>query len=129
MSEFDCGNRTDSCDNATICPCMNFINNETRHYSELLHSSLFREATKEERESVDNYIKSISKKLHTFTDEQLAEHDKQIMEDEREKVIDELLSKCNSFPNNNDCLECSFAKWKDNEWNGCIIEQLKENDD
>lgn len=89
MSEFDCGNRTGGCDNATICPCLNFINKETRSYSELLNSSLFREATKEERESVDNYIKSISKKLHTFTDEQLDEHDKQIRAD----VIDEFYNK------------------------------------
>lgn len=64
---------------------MNYINKETRSYSELLHSSLFREATKEEREGIDNYIKSISKKLYTFTDEQLEEHDKQVRVD----VIDE----------------------------------------
>lgn len=40
-------------------------------------------------------------------------------------VVNKLLSICGSFPNNNDCIECSFAIWKDNEWNGCAIEQLK----
>ena len=44
----------------------------------------------------------------------------------RADVVNKLLSICGSFPNNNDCIECSFAIWKDNEWNGCSIEQLKE---
>lgn len=73
---------SDSCDNATICPCMDFINKEIRSYSEFLNSSCFKlfkeETTKEERESTNNYIESISKKVHTFIDEQLEEHDKQI---------------------------------------------------
>lgn len=70
MSKFDCENRTDSCDNATICPCMNYIDKERRSYSELL----------------------ISKKLHTFTDEQLDEHDKQIREDAIEEYTDWLFN-------------------------------------
>lgn len=49
-------------------------------------------------------------------------YDKQI----RAEASDKLLSICNSYPNNNTCVDCSFSKWKDNEWNGCDIAQLKE---
>lgn len=47
--KFDCGNRTDDCDNATICPCLMFINKELESYSELLNSSLFKEAVDEDK--------------------------------------------------------------------------------
>ena len=54
MSEklkFDCGNRNEDCDNATICPCLLFINKQIDNYKNVLQSDIFREATKEERES------------------------------------------------------------------------------
>ena len=63
MSEklkFDCGNRNEDCDNATICPCLLFINKQIDNYKNVLQSDIFREATKEERMSVDNYIKKHS---------------------------------------------------------------------
>ena len=52
MSEklkFDCGNRNDECDNATICPCLLFINKQLDSYENVLKSDIFREATKEEQ--------------------------------------------------------------------------------
>ena len=54
MSEklkFDCGNRNEDCDNATICPCLLFINKQLDRYKKILQSDIFREATKEEREN------------------------------------------------------------------------------
>ena len=63
MSEklkFDCGNRNEDCDTATICPCLLFINKQLDSYEKVLQSDIFREATKEERMSVDNYIKEHS---------------------------------------------------------------------
>ena len=51
MSEklkFDCGNRNEDCDNATICPCLLFINKQLDVYEKVLQSDIFREATKEE---------------------------------------------------------------------------------
>ena len=54
MSEklkFDCGNRNEDCDNATICPCLLFINKQLDSYEKVLQSDIFREATKEEREN------------------------------------------------------------------------------
>ena len=54
MSEklkFDCGNRNEDCDNATICPCLLFINKQIDSYKKVLQSDIFREATKEEREN------------------------------------------------------------------------------
>lgn len=41
----DCKYRTEDCDNATICPCLMYN---------------MRDATKEEQDGVNNYIKSIS---------------------------------------------------------------------
>ena len=58
--KFDCGNRNKDCDNATICPCLLFINKQIDNYKNVLQSDIFREATKEERMSVDNYIKEHS---------------------------------------------------------------------
>ena len=54
MSEklkFDCDNRNEDCDNATICPCLLFINKQIDSYEKVLQSDIFREVTKEERES------------------------------------------------------------------------------
>ena len=51
--KFDCGNRNEECDNATI-------NKQLDSYEKVLKSDIFREATKEERMSVDNYIKEHS---------------------------------------------------------------------
>ena len=51
MSEklkFDCGNRNEDCDNATICPCLLFINKQIDNYKKVLQSDIFREATKHE---------------------------------------------------------------------------------
>lgn len=45
MSEklkFDCGNRNDECDNATICPCLLFINKQLDRYKNILQSDIFR---------------------------------------------------------------------------------------
>lgn len=58
--KFDCGNRNKECDNVTICPCLLFINKQIDSYEKVLKSDIFREATKEERMSVDNYIKEHS---------------------------------------------------------------------
>lgn len=63
MSEklkFDCGNRNEDCDNGTICPCLLFINKQIDNYKNVLQSDIFREATKEEQESVSRYIKEHS---------------------------------------------------------------------
>ena len=52
MSEklkFDCGNRNEECDNATICPCLLFINKQLDSYEKVLQSDIFREATQEEQ--------------------------------------------------------------------------------
>lgn len=49
--KFDCGNRNEDCDNATICPCLLFINKQLDSYEKVLQSDIFREATKEEREN------------------------------------------------------------------------------
>lgn len=46
--KFDCGNRTDGCDNATICPCLIFMNKELESYKELLKDSLFKEIIENE---------------------------------------------------------------------------------
>ena len=51
MSEklkFDCGNKNEDCDNATICPCLLFINKQLDSYEKVLQSDIFREATKYE---------------------------------------------------------------------------------
>ncbi len=58
--KFDCGNRNEDCDNATICPCLLFKNNQLDSYKKILNSDIFREATKEEQEGVDRYIKEHS---------------------------------------------------------------------
>ena len=58
--KFSCGNRNEDCDNATICPCLLFINKEVDSYKKLLQSNIFREATKEEQEGINNYIKEHS---------------------------------------------------------------------
>lgn len=60
MIKFDCGNRTEDCDNATICPCLLFINKTMKSYKQVLNSDVFREATKEEQNSVSKYIKDRS---------------------------------------------------------------------
>ena len=54
--EFNCCNRNEDCDNATICPCLLFTNPD-----------IFREYTKEEQGSVNKYIKehSIDTELET----------------------------------------------------------------
>ena len=49
--KFDCGNKNEDCDNATICPCLLFINKQLDSYEKVLKSDIFREATKEEQES------------------------------------------------------------------------------
>ena len=51
MSEklkFDCGNRNEDCNNATICPCLLFINKQIDNYKNVVQSDIFREATKYE---------------------------------------------------------------------------------
>lgn len=58
--KFDCGNKNEDCDNATICPCILFINKQLESYEKVLQSDIFREATKEEQESVSKYIKEHS---------------------------------------------------------------------
>lgn len=58
--KFDCGNRNESCDNVTICPCLLFINKQLNSYEKVLQSDIFREATKEEQEGVNMYIKEHS---------------------------------------------------------------------
>ena len=63
MSEklkFDCDNRNEDCDNATICPCLLFINKQIDSYKKVLQSNIFREATKEERMSVNKYQRTFS---------------------------------------------------------------------
>ena len=63
MSEqikFDCGNRTDDCNNATICPCLLFMSKTMESYDKLIQSDIFREATKEEHDNVRNYVKEHS---------------------------------------------------------------------
>ena len=49
--KFDCGNRNEDCNNATIYPCLLFTNKQIDSYEKVLQSNIFREATKEERES------------------------------------------------------------------------------
>ena len=58
--KFDCGNRNEDCDNATVCPCLVFINKQLDSYEKVLKSDIFREVTKEEQESVGRYIKEHS---------------------------------------------------------------------
>ena len=58
--KFDCGNRNEDCDNATICPCLLFMNKQIDSYENVLQSDAFREATEEEIVSVDKYIKGHS---------------------------------------------------------------------
>ena len=45
----DCGNRNEDCNNATICPCLLFMNKQIDSYENVLQSNIFREVTKEER--------------------------------------------------------------------------------
>ena len=48
--KFDCGNKKEECNNATICPCLLFINKQLDSHEKVLQSDIFREATKEEQE-------------------------------------------------------------------------------
>ena len=47
--KFDCDNRNEDCDTATICLCLLFINKQMDSYEKVLQSDIFREVTKEER--------------------------------------------------------------------------------
>ena len=58
--KFNCGNKNEDCDNATICPCILFINKQLESYEKVLQSNIFRDATKEEQESVSKHIKEHS---------------------------------------------------------------------
>lgn len=46
--KFDCGNRNEDCDNATICPCLLFINKQIDSHEKVLKSDIFIETTKYE---------------------------------------------------------------------------------
>lgn len=52
-----------------------------------------RNATKQERASVDNYIRSISEPIYSFTQEELNEHDAKV----RAETIDEIIAKCRKY--------------------------------
>lgn len=75
-----------------------------------------RNATKEERTSVDNYIKSISEPIYSFTQEELKEHDSLVRAD----VIDELLKILSP------CYDCNACEEESKNYfqNSCMSEML-----
>ena len=43
----ECKYRTEDCDNATICPCLLFVENQTEEYKNILQSDLWKTIEKE----------------------------------------------------------------------------------
>ena len=44
--KFDCGNRNEDCDTATICPCLLFINKQLDSYEKVLQSDILEKVRK-----------------------------------------------------------------------------------
>ena len=63
MSEklkFDCGNRNEDCNNATICPCLLFVNKQIDSYEKVLNLKFSEKLRNMSTDAIMNNVEILS---------------------------------------------------------------------
>ena len=58
--KFDCGNRNEDCDNATICPCLLFINKQIDSYEKVLNLKFSEKLRNMSTDAIMNNVEILS---------------------------------------------------------------------